>query len=65
MDRTDNVKQARILRMFERIPWELGNYMKLRRSWTKSQFAVPYINYELNRQVVAVYEADFIVAPFN
>ena len=65
MDRTDNIKQAKILRMFERIPWTLGNYFKLKREWTKSQFAVPYINYEHNTQAVTVYEADWIITPFN
>lgn len=65
MDRTDNIKQAKLLRMFERIPWTLSNYFKLRRSWHKSQFAVPYIDYENNRQIVAIYEADWIVTPLN
>lgn len=55
MDRTDNVKLAKLMRMFERIPWTLSNYFKLRRSWHKSQFAVPYIDYENNKQVVAIY----------
>jgi hypothetical protein len=65
MDRTDNIKQAKLLRMFERIPWTLVNYFKLRKSWEKSQFAVPYLDYENNRQVVAIYEADWIVTPLN
>lgn len=65
MDRTDNIKMAKVLRMFERIPWTLGNYFKLKREWHKSQFAVPYVNYELNRQVVAIYEADWIVTPLT
>lgn len=65
LDRTDNIKTAKVLRLFERIPWTLGNYFKLRRSWQKSQFAVPYVDYESDRQVVAIYEADWIVVPLN
>lgn len=65
LDRNDNIQQGKILRMFERIPWELGNYVKIRRHWQRSQFAVPYVNYELGRQVVAIYEADWIVTPIN
>jgi hypothetical protein len=65
MDRTDNIKLAKVMRMFERIPWTLGNYFRLKREWHKSQFAVPYIDYENDRQVVAIYEADWIVTPLT
>lgn len=65
MDRTDNIKLAKVMRMFERIPWTLGNYFRLKRAWHKSQFAVPYIDYENDRQVVAIYEADWIVTPLT
>lgn len=65
MDRTDNIKLSKVLRLFERIPWELGNYFRLKRGWEKSQFAVPYVDYEMGRQVVAVYEADWIVQPLT
>lgn len=41
--------------MFERIPWTLINYVKMKRAWNASQFAVPYVDYENNRQVVAIY----------
>ncbi len=65
MDRTDNIKLAKVMRMFERIPWTLGNYFRLKREWNKSQFAVPYIDYKNDRQVVAIYEADWIVTPLT
>lgn len=65
MDRTDNIKLGKLLRMYERIPWTLGNYFKLRRSWHKSRFAVPYIDYENNRQIIAIYDADWIISPLN
>lgn len=62
VDRTDTILDTKLVRMFERIPgWTLKNYFRLRRDWEKSQFAVPYVNYELNRQVVAIYEADWII----
>lgn len=63
VDRHDSIRAIKLLRMFERIPWELGNYFRLRRGWDRSQFAVPYVNQDLGRQVVAIYEADWIVEP--
>lgn len=56
VDRTDMVRDVKLIRMFERVPgWTLKNYFRMRRDWQKSQFAIPYVNYELNRQIVAVY----------
>jgi hypothetical protein len=58
----DSVKHVHLLRMFERVTWQLKNYFRFRRGFDKSQFAVPYINVEENKQVVAVYEADFMIS---
>ncbi len=63
VDKWDNIKTSKVLRMFERIPWTLGNYVRIKRGWSASQFAVPYVDYEKNRQLIAIYEADMIVNP--
>ena len=65
VDKWDNIKTSKVLRMFERIPWALSNYVRIKRGWRASQFAVPYIDYENNRQLIAIYEADIIVNPVN
>ncbi len=44
LDYQDNIKDFKLHRMFERFPWKLQNYIKFKRGWSKSQFAVPYID---------------------
>ena len=62
LDETANILFFELRRLFERVPYpaELFNYAKIRKgSLNGSYFAVPYVNKELQRQVVAVYELPY------
>jgi hypothetical protein len=57
LDKTDEVLSFGLTRLFKRYFWDLENYVKYRPGFfNDSYFAVPYLNHELGRQIVAVYQ---------
>lgn len=62
LDSRNNVLFFELTRLFERIPYpaELQNYLKVKKgSLNASYFAVPYINEEVQRQIVVIYEIPY------
>lgn len=62
LDYNDNILFFKLERLFERFPWKLENYFKYKKGrMYETYFAVPYIDYDNNRQIVAVYSVPFIL----
>jgi hypothetical protein len=62
LNHNDDLLAFKLERVFERFPWTLGNYLKYKRGRNyDTYFAVPYIDYELQRQLVLVYSVPYIV----
>jgi hypothetical protein len=60
--KNDDIINFKLERLFERFPWELGNYLKYRRGrMYETYFAVPYINQDISSQILAVYSVPFIL----
>lgn len=58
----DDVLAFKLERLFERFPWTLGNYLKYKRGRSyDTYFAVPYLDYENQRQLVLVYSVPYII----
>lgn len=62
LNHNDDILGSKLERVFERFPWTLGNYLKYRRGRSyDTYFAVPYLDYEHNRQIVLVYSVPYII----
>lgn len=62
LNSNDDVLAFKLERLFERFPWTLGNYLKYKRGRSyETYFAVPYVNYEMQRQLVLVYSVPYII----
>jgi hypothetical protein len=57
-NKKDNIYSAIVSRLYERYPWELVNYVKVKEG-RFGFFAVPYVNYNISSQFLAVYDTSF------
>ena len=62
LDHHDEILSYKVERLFERFPWTLQNYFKYRKGRGYSTFfAVPYVDFEEDNQLVLVYEVPNII----
>lgn len=62
LNHNDDILEFKLERLFERFPWELQNYFKYKRGRLyETYFAVPYIDYDIQKQVILVYSVPFIL----
>lgn len=58
----DKIEFFKLIRLFERFPWELKNYIRYKRTASyETNFAVSYVSYPLRMQTVAIYYIPYIL----
>lgn len=62
LNQNDDILAFKLERLFERFPWQLGNYLEFKQGrFYNTLFAVPYVNPDAPSQIVAIYSVPYII----